>query len=116
MALLRRIAAGAGLAAAPAVLTTGLLREPTRVVGRIARAGADVTAAVAGGSLQLARSAAETGTRAVGTFVTGANPIPDGHVRSIGHSVRGMFEPPTMRHTRRVYADQGHVAVEVAAP
>ncbi|MFL6093959.1 MAG: cation-translocating P-type ATPase, partial [Blastococcus sp.] len=116
MALLRRIAAGAGLAAAPAVLTTGLLREPTRVVGRIARAGADVTAAVAGGSLQLARSAAETGTRAVGTLVTGADPIPDGHVRSIGRVTRGLFEPPGARHTRRVFADRGHVAVEVAAP
>src|SRR4051794_37581016 len=116
MALLRRIAAGAGLAAAPAVLTTGLLREPTRAVGRIARAGADVTAAVAGGSLQLARSAAQTGTRSVGTLVTGANPIPDGHVRSIARVARGMFEPPGARQTRRVFADRGHVAVEVAAP
>src|SRR3954449_10716060 len=116
MALLRRIAAGAGLAAAPAVLTTGLLREPTRVVGRIARAGADVTAAVAGGSLQLARSAAQTGTRSVGTLVTGANPIPDGHVRSIARVARGMFEPPGARQTRRVFADRGHVALEVAAP
>ncbi|SNR23966.1 cation-translocating P-type ATPase [Blastococcus mobilis] len=130
MALLRRIeaaraAAGAGvrlavsgaaLAATPALATAGLLAEPTRAAGRLARAGMDVTAAVAGGSLQLARSAAETGTRAVGTLVTGANPIPDGHVRSIGRIARGMFEPPEARQTRRVYADRRHVQIEVAAP
>ncbi|HEV7469330.1 MAG TPA: hypothetical protein VGO23_06055, partial [Pseudonocardia sp.] len=130
MALLRRITAagsaartvarlaatGAGLAAAPAVLTAGLLAEPTRAAARLARAAADATTAVAGGSLQLARTAAETGTRAVGTLVTGANPIPDGHVRSIARVARGMLEPPVARHTRRVWADRGHVHVEVAAP
>src|SRR5512133_1422991 len=130
MALLRRIAAsgraagsaaglisaGAGLAVAPVVLTAGLLSEPTRAAARIARAGVDATAAVAGGSVRLARSAAETGTRAVGTLVTGANPIPDGHVRSIGRVVLGMFEPPSARHTPRVSAEHGHVSVEVAGP
>jgi cation-transporting ATPase I len=130
MALLRRIEAarsaagaaarlavtGAALAAAPAVVTAGLLAEPTRTAARLARAGVDVTSAVAGGSVRLARTAAETGTRAVGTLVTGANPIPDGHVRSIGRMARGMFEPPAARHTRRLYADRRHVQVEVAAP
>src|SRR3954465_15880625 len=116
MALLRRIAAGAGLAAAPAVLTTGLLREPTRVVGRIARAGAAVPAAGAGGSLQLARSAAEAGTRAVGTLVTGADPIPDGHVRQLTHVARSIGAPPTARATRRVWAGRQHVHIEVEAP
>jgi cation-transporting ATPase I len=109
---------GAGLAAAPAVLTAGLLAEPTRVVARVGRAAADTTAAVAGGTLQLAKAAAETGTRAVGTLVTGADPIPGGHVRSIAGVARGMLEPPLARHTRRVWADHrhGHVHVEVAAP
>jgi cation-transporting ATPase I len=130
MALLRRITAagsaagavarlaatGAGLAAAPAVLTAGLLAEPTRAAGRLARAAVDATTAVAGGSLQLAKAAAETGTRAVGTLVTGADPIPDGHVRSLAGVARGMLEPPLARHTRRVWADRGHVHVEVAAP
>jgi cation-transporting ATPase I len=130
MALLRRIAAagtvvgtaarfaatGAALATAPAVLAAGLLAEPTRTAARLARAGADVTAALAGGSFQLARAAAESGTRAVGTLVTGANPIPDGHVRSIAGVARGMLEPPLARHTRRVWAERGHVHVEVAAP
>ncbi|MFD2091074.1 cation-translocating P-type ATPase [Blastococcus deserti] len=106
----------AALAITPAVVTPALLAEPTRAAARLARAGMDATAAVAGGSLHLARSAAETGTRAVGTLVTGANPIPDGHVRSIARIARGMFEPPEARHTRRVYADDRHVQVEVAAP
>jgi cation-transporting ATPase I len=127
MALLRRIGAAAGsaaqlavtgaaLASAPALVTAGLLAEPTRTAARVARAAADTTAAVAGGSLHLAKVAAETGTRAVGTFVTGANPIPDGHVRSLAGVARGMLEPPVSRATRRVWADRGHVHVEVAAP
>src|SRR4051794_11510801 len=107
---------GAGLAAAPAVLTAGLLGEPTRVATRLARAAADGTVAVAGESLQLARRAAVTGTRAVGTVVTGADPIPDGHVRHLADVARGMLEPPSARHTRRVWAERGHVHVEVAAP
>jgi cation-transporting ATPase I len=107
---------GAALAAAPAVVTAGLLAEPTGAAARLVRAGVDVTAAVAGGSLQLAKTAAETGTRAVGTLVTGANPIPDGHIRSIARVARGMFEPPEARHTRRVFADRRHIQVEVAAP
>jgi cation-transporting ATPase I len=107
--------AGAGLAAAPALVTAGLLAEPTRAAARLARAAADTTTAVAGGSLQLAKAAAESGTRAVGTLVTGSDPIPDGHVRSITGVARGMLEPPMARHTRRVWADRGHVQIEVCA-
>jgi cation-transporting ATPase I len=107
---------GAGLAAAPAVLSAGLLAEPTRAAARLARAAANTTTAVAGGSLQLAKSAAETGTRAVGTLITGSDPIPDGHVRSIAGVARGMLEPPLARRTRRVSGEHGHLAVEVAVP
>jgi hypothetical protein len=67
--------AGAGLAAAPAVLPVGLLAAPTRAATRVVRTTAGATAAVAGGSLRLARAAAETGTRAVGTLVTGAGSL-----------------------------------------
>jgi cation-transporting ATPase I len=103
---------GAVLAAAPAVLTAGLLTEPTR----LARAAAGGAAAVAGESLHRAKRAAVTGTRAVGTVVTGADPIPDGHVRHLADVARGMLEPPMARHTRRVWADRGHVHLEIAAP
>ncbi|TFV71925.1 cation-translocating P-type ATPase [Blastococcus sp. CT_GayMR19] len=130
MALLRRIEAargaaataarlavtGAVLASVPAVATVGLLAEPTRFAGRLARAAADTTAAVAGGSLHLAKAAAVSGTRAVGTVVTGSDPIPDGHVRHLADVARSMLEPPLARHTRRIWADRGHVHIEVAAP
>ncbi|MFW3168741.1 HAD-IC family P-type ATPase [Geodermatophilus sp. CPCC 206100] len=112
--------AGAGLAAAPAVLTAGLLAEPARATVRLARGAAGVAAgagaAVADGSLQLARAAAVPVTRAVGTLLTGADPIPDGHLHSLVDSARGMVEPPRSRHTRRVWAGDGHVQVEVSAP
>src|SRR4051794_5908295 len=98
-----------GLAAAPAVLTAGLLSEPGRAATQLARSAA-------GGSLSLARKAAASGTRAVGTVVTGADPIPDGHVRHLADVVRGMLEPQMARHTRRVWAGRGHVHIEVAAP
>jgi cation-transporting ATPase I len=106
----------ATVAVAPAVVTAGLLAEPTRAAARLARAATGTTAAAASGSLRLARTAAETGTQAVGTLLTGANPIPDGHVRSVARTARGLFEPPEARHTRRIYADRQHVQVEVAAP
>ncbi len=89
---------GAALAATPAVVTAGL-------VGETARAGAKV-----------AKEAALLGARAVGTVVTGSDPLPDGHVRTLGGVVRGMMEPPLARQTRRVWADHGHVQIEVAAP
>src|SRR5215218_6289276 len=115
-AVARLTTTGAALAVAPAVLTAGLLTDPARTAVRLARTGVDVGAAVAGGSLQLARTVAQAGTRGVGTLVTGANPIPDGHVRSIARVARGMFEPPGARHTRRMSADATYVQVEVAVP
>src|SRR5687767_12024516 len=122
MALLRRIEAarsaaataarlavtGAVLASVPAVATVGLLAEPTRIAGRLARAAVGTTAAVAGGSLHLAKAAAVSGTRAVGTVVTGSDPIPDGHVRHLADVARSMLEPPLARHTRRIWAERGH--------
>ena len=72
------------------------------------------------GSLHLARTAAVSGVRVVGTVVTGADPLPDGHVRGIVDVARGMVEPPLARHTRRIWSDhvrgRGHVQVEIAAP
>src|SRR4051812_40065059 len=94
---LRLAAIGAGLAA-PAVLTAGLVTDS-------ARAG-----------VRAARTLAESATRAVGTVVTGADPMPDGHVHSLVETARGMVEPPTTRHTPRVWADRGHVQVELGVP
>jgi cation-transporting ATPase I len=107
---------GAVLASVPAVATVGLLAGPTRAAARLARSAADGAVAVAGGSLHLARVAAETGTRTVGAVLTGSDPIPDGHVRHLADVARGMLEPPLARRTRRVWAQRGHVHIEVAAP
>ena len=107
---------GAALAAAPAVVTAGLVGETARAGAKVARAAVGATATVAEGSLHLAKEAARVGARTVGTVVSGADPLPDGHVRTLGGVVRGMMEPPLARHTRRVWADHGHVQVEVAAP
>jgi cation-transporting ATPase I len=112
----RLAVAGAVVASVPAVATVGLIAEPTRAATRLARSAGNAAAAVAGGSLRLARSAAVSGTRAVGTVVTGSDPIPDGHVRHLADVAHGMLEPPLARHTRRVWAERGHVHVEVAAP
>ena len=112
----RLTVAGTVLASVPAVATVGLLAEPTRTAVRLARSAGDAAVAVAGGSLHLAKAAAVSGTRAVGTVVTGSDPLPDGHVHSLVDAARGMFEPPLARHTRRVWADRGHVHIEVAAP
>ncbi|TQN42729.1 cation-transporting ATPase I [Blastococcus colisei] len=112
----RLAVAGTALAAAPAVMTAGLLAEPARAATRLARATVDTTAAVAELSLSVAKKTAVTGTRTVGTLVTGADPFPGGHLRSLADVARGMLEPPLARHTRRVYADHGHAAVEFCAP
>src|SRR4051812_35680754 len=94
---LRLAAIGAGLAA-PVVLTAGLVTDS-------ARAG-----------VRAARTLAESATRAVGTVVTGADPLPDGHVHSLVDTARAMVEPPTARQTPRVWADRGHVQVELGGP
>ncbi|SNS17235.1 cation-transporting ATPase I [Geodermatophilus pulveris] len=123
MALLRRIGAArgvldaaAGLAAAGVVagaaVTVGLVGGTAALVGEtasVARRGARA-------SLSLAHAAAVSGTRAVGTLVTGADPLPDGRLHSLVDVARGMVEPPPARHTRRVWADRGRVQVELCAP
>ncbi|TFV59000.1 UNVERIFIED_ORG: cation-translocating P-type ATPase, partial [Bacillus sp. AZ43] len=111
MALLRRIAragtdaarlatGAAALVAAPAVIGVGLLGE---------------TASVARAGVGLARSAAVRTTRAVGTLVTGADPLPGGHLHDLADAAKGMVEPPSARHTRRVWGDRDRVQIELAA-
>ncbi|SFO72303.1 cation-transporting ATPase I [Geodermatophilus dictyosporus] len=119
---------GAGLAAAPALVGADLLgatvRTSARTSVRTVRAAADLSAAVAGRSAGLARSVAAPGVRAVaapgvrvvGRLVTGADPLPTGHVRELAGVVRGMFEPPQARRTPRVWAGPGVVQVEVPEP
>ncbi|HEX2072369.1 MAG TPA: cation-translocating P-type ATPase [Geodermatophilus sp.] len=130
MGLLRRIQAartvageaarvavgGAALAAVPAMAGAGLLAESTRRTAQAARAAAGVGRAVAGSSLDLAKTAAVSGTRAIGTLITGSDPLPDGHLHSLVDVAHGMVEPPLARHTRRVWADRGRVQVEICEP
>ena len=104
-AALRLTAAGIGLAAAPAVLAAGLVGPATRATGRALR-----------GSVELAKVAAVQGARVAGTVITGSDPIPDGSPRGLVDVAKGMLEPPMARRTRRVWADSGHVHVELAAP
>ncbi len=104
-AALRLSAAGVGLAAAPAIAAAGLVGPGTRTAGRALR-----------GSVELAKVAAVQGARVAGTVITGSDPIPDGSPRGLVDVAKGMLEPPMARHTRRVWADSGHVHVEIAAP
>ncbi|WP_448608899.1 HAD-IC family P-type ATPase [Geodermatophilus sp. URMC 60] len=99
------LVAGAGVTAGLVGGTAGLLGETASVARRGARA-----------SLSLAHAAAVTGTRAVGTVVTGADPLPDGRLHDLIDAARGMVEPPPGRHTRRVWADRGRVQVELCVP
>ncbi|SFE53594.1 HAD-IC family P-type ATPase [Blastococcus tunisiensis] len=100
-----RLAAGTGaLAAVPAVVGVGLLAESASLTKRVAR-----------GSLHLAKDTAVATTRAVGTLVTGADPLPGGHLHDLVDAARGMVEPPAARHTRRVWADRDRLQVELAA-
>src|SRR4051794_27449455 len=122
MALLRRIAqagsaaregarlatGAAALAAVPVLAGAGLLGGTASATAQMARAGVN-------GSLQLARGAAVHTTRAVGTLVTGADPVPRGHLHDLTDAVKGMVEPPSARHTRRVYRDGDHLQIELAA-
>ncbi|KGH45675.1 haloacid dehalogenase [Modestobacter caceresii] len=108
-----RLATGAAaLAAVPVVVGAGLLGETASVTSRVARAGATV----ATGSIHLARDVAVSGTRAVGTLVTGADPFPGGHLHDLVDAARGMVEPPLARHTRRVWGDRDRLQIEVEAP
>ncbi|MGY1605547.1 HAD-IC family P-type ATPase [Geodermatophilus sp. SYSU D00700] len=108
----RLAVAGAQVAAAPALLTTGLLVGSSRAAVKTA---AGLTSRVAGRPVDLA-SAAASGVRAVGTLVTGADPLPTGRLRELAEVASGMFEPVGGRHTPRVWADRGLVQVEVPAP
>jgi cation-transporting ATPase I len=102
----------------------GVVGGTARTGVRLTRSGASLAGGVAAGSLSLARSVAAPAVhavavpvaRSVGTAVTGADPLPDGHVRSLAGVARGMLEPPMARHRRRVWADHGHAHVELAAP
>jgi cation-transporting P-type ATPase I len=113
MSLRRRIGsalgAAAGLAGAGVVVgagvTAGLVGGTAGLVEGTARA-----------SLSRAHAAVVTGTRAVGTLVTGADPLPDGHLHDLLDTARGMVEPPPARHTRRVWADRGRAQVELLVP
>ncbi|MGY1709168.1 HAD-IC family P-type ATPase [Geodermatophilus sp. SYSU D00758] len=92
----------ASLAAAPVVSGAGLLTGTTTRAAR--------------GTLHVAHRATVAGTRAVGTLVTGADPLPNGHLHDLLDAARGMVESPTTRHTRRVWADRDRVQVEIAEP
>ncbi|MBW8765689.1 MAG: cation-translocating P-type ATPase, partial [Geodermatophilales bacterium] len=48
--------------------------------------------------------------------MTGSDPIPDGRVQHLAEVARGMLEPPLARRTRRVWADRGHLHIEVPVP
>ncbi len=76
--------AGAALVTVPAVMTAGLVGETARAGARIARAAAGATATVAEGRCTSRGTSLALGARTVGTVVTGSDPMPDGHVRSLG--------------------------------
>ncbi|MEX5721684.1 P-type ATPase, partial [Geodermatophilus maliterrae] len=103
---------GASLAAVPALVTADLLGASTRTSVRAVRAAAGLT----DHSVDRARTAAVSGVRAVGTLVTGADPLPTGRVRDLAVAARGLFEPPDQRRTPRTWADSGFVQVEVPEP
>src|SRR4051812_13980709 len=107
-------AAGTALAAAPVLGAAGLLGVPRGGASRVGAAAADLTGAVVGGSLGLARVAAVAGVRSVGTLVTGADPVPSGHLRDLAAAAHGLVEPPADRHTHRVWADHDRLQVELA--
>ena len=108
----RLAVAGAQVAATPALVATGLVAGSSRAA---VRAAAGLTSRVVGRPVDLAR-AAVSGVRAVGTLVTGADPVPTGRIRELADVASGMFEPAGDRHTPRVWADRGLVQVEVPAP
>ncbi|WP_236832421.1 cation-translocating P-type ATPase [Blastococcus sp. KM273128] len=117
MALLRRLGSAArqatqvatgaaALAALPAVVGAGLVGG---TAARAARAGV-------AGSLHVAHVAAVSGTRAVGTLVTGADPLPSGHLHDLVDAAKGLLEPAPARHTRRVWRDRDRLQIEVEEP
>jgi cation-transporting P-type ATPase I len=113
-----RLTAGAALSvtATGVGLTAGLVAGGAKVGARATRAAADKAAAVAGGSLGLARDVAVESVRIAGTVVTGSDPVADGRLERAVDVARGMFEPPEQRQHRRVWVDGGHAHVELAEP
>ncbi|WP_369135672.1 HAD-IC family P-type ATPase [Modestobacter sp. I12A-02662] len=107
-------ATGTALAAAPVLGAAGLLGVPPGGSSRVGAAAADLTGAVLGGTLGLARVATVAGVRSVGTLVTGADPVPSGHLRDLAAAVHGLVEPPADRRTHRVWADRDRIQVELA--
>ncbi|MGY2128509.1 HAD-IC family P-type ATPase [Blastococcus sp. SYSU DS0617] len=123
MALLGRIASAgtvvreaAGLATATAALTAVPVAVGAGLLGGAAGLTRDVARAGISGSVELTRRAVVHGTRAVGTVVTGSDPLPGGHLRDLVGTARGMLEPPEARHTRRVWGDRDRIQIEVEAP
>ncbi|MGY1780034.1 HAD-IC family P-type ATPase [Geodermatophilus sp. SYSU D01036] len=100
---------GAQVAAAPAVLTAGLLGVSTRAAVRTAEG---LTSRIAGRPVDLTQ-AAVSGVRAAGTLLTGADPLPTGRLRELARVAAGMFEPDGGRQTPRVWADAGLLQVEL---
>ncbi|MGY1884183.1 HAD-IC family P-type ATPase [Blastococcus sp. SYSU DS0753] len=105
----RAATGAAALAAVPVVVGAGLLGGTASATTRLARAGVS-------GSLHLAHGAAVSGTRAVGTLVTGADPLPSGHLHDLVDAARGLLEPAPTRHTRRVWGDRDRLQVELEEP
>ncbi|TQM43830.1 HAD-IC family P-type ATPase [Pseudonocardia cypriaca] len=97
-------------------LTAGLVAGTAKVGVRATRATTSATAAVAGGSLGLARRAAVETVRFAGTAVTGTDPLAEGGLERMAEAARGIFEPAEERHHRRVWVDGGHAHVELAEP
>ncbi|WP_232797011.1 HAD family hydrolase [Blastococcus atacamensis] len=112
MALLRRLGAAAHEVARLSTDTAALAAVPVLVGAGLV--GGTATRAVSG-SLHVAKRAAVSGTRAVGTLVTGSDPLPNGHLHDLLDAARGMVEPPAARHTRRVWRDRDHLQIEFAA-
>ncbi|TYP90805.1 cation-translocating P-type ATPase [Blastococcus xanthinilyticus] len=99
----------AALATVPVVFGAGLLGGTASGTTRVAAAGIRTGA-------HLAKNAATQTTRAVGTLVTGADPLPGGHLHDLVDAAKGMLEPPLARHTRRVWGDRDRLQIEVEAP
>ncbi|SEM14275.1 cation-transporting ATPase I [Blastococcus sp. DSM 46786] len=105
-----QVAAGAAaLATLPVVVGAGLVGGTASAATRAARAGV-------AGSLHVAHGVAVSGTRAVGTLVTGADPLPSGHLHDLVDAAKGLLEPPPARHTRRVWRDGDRLQIEVEDP
>ena len=108
--------AGATLAATPAVAAAGLVLPSARVGVRATRAAAGATAALTAGTLRVTGTIGLRGARALGTVVTGADPLPDGQWRHLVEAGRGLVQPPLARGSRRVWAARGHAQVQLVRP